>query len=225
MSWILAAAMLAATPEPQNLEFGKAVAAAETELRPGSLIFSRGDCLAVKVFTVSSYTHVGTVIERDGHFEVYDSNPGTGTRKLTFPEYLAAQGNAPLYIYQPVRPCTESERTRITSHLERELGRPYAITHHVTGEPCEGVHCAEYATQALMAGDLLTAKKPARVSPASLREGVVRDDLYRHVATIQVLPERIRPPEGAGWFGRMWFDTRQCSGTCYRKMRGWFCCK
>jgi hypothetical protein len=224
MTWILAV-VLAATPEPQNLEFGKAVAAVESELRPGSLIFSRGDCLAVKVFTVSPYTHVGTVLERGGRFEVYDSNPGTGTRRLSLSEYVAAQGTAPLHIFQPVRPWSDSERARISAHLEQELGRPYAILHHVTGEPCEGLHCAEYATQALMAGELLTAKKPARVSPATLREGILQDEVYRHVATIQVLPERASPPDDAGWCGRMWFSTKECSGACYRKMRGWFCCK
>lgn len=224
MSWILAV-VLAATPEPQNLEFGKAVEAVQAELRPGSLIFSRGDCLAVKVFTISPYTHVGTALDRDGHFEVYDSNPGAGTRKLPLPEFVAAQGDAPLYIFQPVRPWSDEERKRITAHLEQEVGRPYAIMHHVTGNPCEGLHCAEYATQALMAGDLLTAQRPARVSPASLREGILRDDLYHHVATIQVRPERPRPPEGAGWCGRMWFSTKECTGSCYRQMRGWFCCK
>ena len=54
----------------------------ENHVQSGTLLFSEGDCLAVRIFTKSPYTHVATVVEQDGKFYVYDSMNGVGVRNL-----------------------------------------------------------------------------------------------------------------------------------------------
>lgn len=226
MSWILVALVVAADPAPMvgTLPAPSACVLA-ADLPTGSLIFSRGDCLAVKVFSGSPYTHVGAVVERGGAAMVYDSTGGVGVRRQPLADYLAAQKTATISLHRPERPFTESQRARFESHLESQLGRPYAIMHHLSGKRADGLHCAEYVTDALIAGELLEAEEPARVSPASLKEGIERAALYRHVATIELSPPARHAPADAGWCGRMWWETRECTSNCYAKMRGWFCCK
>ncbi|MFN0052543.1 MAG: YiiX/YebB-like N1pC/P60 family cysteine hydrolase [Planctomycetales bacterium] len=227
MSWILVAALMTGSPEPVSLQLAEPDAAESlaADLPTGSLIFSKGDCLAVKVLSASPYTHVGTVVQRGGRHEVYDSTGGTGVRKLSLSAYLASQGDADLYVFTPDKPWTREQRERFERHLESQLGRPYAITHHFSGERCEGLHCAEYATDALIAGNVLQARKPPRVSPASLRQGIEQSELYRQRATVHLTPEAPSPPADAGRCGRWWFSTKECTRTCYRKLKGWFCCK
>lgn len=226
MTWILAALVVAADPAPLVGPLpAPSVEALAAELPTGSLIFSRGDCLAVKVFSGSPYTHVGTVVQRGGARFVYDSTGGAGVRRQSLAEFLASQKDATVSFYRPDPLFSEPQRARFESHLESQLGRPYAIMHHVTGKRAEGLHCAEYATDALIAGDRLEAEEPARVSPAKLKEGIERAASYRHVATIELATKAPEPPADAGWCGRMWWETKQCTRNCYLKMRGLFCCK
>jgi hypothetical protein len=227
MSLILVAAFVAGTPEPlvSKLTPRQAAEVVAAELPTGSLIFSRGDCLAVKIYSVSPYTHVGAVVERGGKHSVYDSTGGAGVRKQALADYLAAQTDAAVYVYRPEKPFSDEQRVRFEEHLEAQLGRPYAIVHHLTGERRAGLHCSEYATDALVAADLLEVDRSPRVSPAGLRKGIVRDALYRHVATYHLEPERPQPEPEASWCSRMWSDTKECTGNCYRKMRSWVCCK
>src|SRR5207253_4033401 len=105
------------------------------------------------------------------------------------------------------------------------LGRPYAIAHHLTGERAAGLHCSEYATDALIACGTLRAKEPSRVSPASLVEGILKGDLYEQADSLQLASEPASPAASDWWCVRLWFDTQQCTSLCYRKLRAWFCCK
>lgn len=224
MSWILAAALLAApASEPiEKLPVKQAVAEIDT-LPTGTLIFSKGDCLAVRVYTQSRYTHVAAVVvEQGGVVEVYDSANGNGVRRRTLDEYLASQSPGEIQILRPRTEFTEKQREQFRAHLEQQLGRPYSVKHHLNGNRVEGLHCAEYATEALMQAGIMQAKNPARVSPASLLEGVMKKKTYVRARTVCLTePE---PPKADGWCGQAWLDTKQCSRRCYLKMRGWFCC-
>jgi hypothetical protein len=147
--------------------------AAFPELPTGSLIFSQGDCLAVQIFTQSLFTHVGVVVRDGSQTMVYDAMHGHGVRKTPVEQYLNTLIPCDVHLALPVQPLTADEEARLRGHLERELGRPYSIRQHLTGAPCAGVHCSEYATEALIAAGRLTAVQPARVSPGSLREGLL----------------------------------------------------
>lgn len=228
MSWILVAALAAGSPAPGNtLKIAPAQAAEmlATDLPHGSLLFSQGDCLAVKVYTASRYTHVGAVVERAGGCYVYDSTGGAGVRELPLAEYLATQGKATVSVYHPEKPMSARQRLRFEEYLESQVGRPYSITHHLTGHRADGLHCAEYVTDALIAGELLEVDHPPKVSPARLKLDIESGHLYRHTVTLQIEPPTSQPPEDAGWCSRLWFDTKACSRSCYRKLSGWFCCK
>src|SRR5437016_1545437 len=106
MSWMLLTAVLASSPQPRVVEIrtDAAVAAMAAELQTGSLIVSRGDCLAVKVYTVSPYTHVAAVVIRRGDPYVYDSTNGSGVRCQTLANYLASQCPAVVHLFHPRAP-------------------------------------------------------------------------------------------------------------------------
>ncbi len=227
MSWILIAAILAGPPEPAVARLGpqEAVSEVAADLQTGTLIVSQGDCLAIKIYSASAYTHVAAVVVRDGQAHVYDATGGAGVRKQTLREYVVSQGDHTLYFFHPCRPFSGERRACFEQHLERQLGRPYAIHHHLTGRRCEGLHCSEYVTDALMAAEALRARQPSRVSPATLVEGILKADLYRQGTTVALVPQSAERPESQGWCARLWFDTKQCTRACCGKLRGWFFCK
>jgi hypothetical protein len=220
----------------------------------GTLIFSRGDCLAVRAYTASPYTHVAMVLFENGEPQrvedrhngdppidrepssapqrnhpavpvVYDSMNGAGVRKLPLAEYLETQAPDEVHLYHPDRPLTEEEAERIAVWLDSQLGRPYAVKHHLTGRRARGMHCSEYVTDALMEIGWLTAEQPAKVSPASLLTGIVETGIYEPGGTL-VLPDVREPvPEPEGRCSRLWLATKQCTLSSCRQLSRWFLCR
>lgn len=226
MSWIVLALTLTSSPQPrvENVPADRAVAAIADEVQTGSLIVTRGDCLAVKVYTASPYTHVAAVVVRRGEPFVYDATNGAGVRCQTLANYLASQCPATVHLFHPRASFAPRKTEQFEAYLESQLGRKYAIMHHVSGNRAEGLHCAEYITDALIACHVLTANQPARVSPASLIEGITKGEVYNHATTLQVVSAPVPAPSSDNWCGRMWIGTKECTRDCYLKMRGWFCC-
>ena len=187
-----------------------AAAALRPELQTGTLLFSAGDCLAVKTFTLSRYTHVA-IVALDGETPwIYDSQNGVGVRRLSLEDYLTATLPDDLHVAAPATAYSPAATVALRAHLEAQLGRPYSVLHYLTGNRHEGLHCAEYVTDALMAAELVTAQRPAGVSPASLRAGLLRHDLYRPTRTLAVLiPQPQREP-GRNWCHELWLDTKDC---------------
>lgn len=204
----------------------QAAAAIAGELQTGSLMFSNGDCLAVKVYSTGPYTHVAAVVIKDDGPYVYDSQNGAGVRKLKLEQYLTAQAPDDVHLYHPRKPFSEEEAEEFERYLDSRLGTPYAVMHHVTGKrSSRGVHCAEYVTDALMAIDRIHAERPPRVSPSSLAEGVTLYDVY--VAGSHFDVERTRPVEPVpdNWCARTWSETKSCMSRCCSKMSAWFLCR
>lgn len=223
MNFILIAALLTGSPETATPRQARAALAGQVQT--GTLIVSKGDCLAIKIYSASAYTHVAAVVVDDGATSVYESTGGAGVRKQLLGEYLVSQNDHTLHFFHPRKPFTAAQADRFEEHLEAQLGRPYAIRHHLTGNRCQGLHCSEYVTDALISADLLRAKEPPRVSPATLVEGILKADLYEPAQTLALVPEPPELPEGAGWCAILWFDTKECTRACYGKLRAWFCCK
>lgn len=224
--WILAVALIAGAPEPPvtSVSTTEAVQEISPLLETGSLIFSKGDCVAIKVFSAGAYTHVAGVVMQDGTPMVYDSTGGVGVRCLPLADYLGTQGTAPMYVLQPREALSADQAARFEAHLKSQLGRPYSVTHHLTGQRVDGIHCAEYMTDALTACGLTKAKCPPRVSPASLRSGLIKSELYDPVASLRLV-EPISPvPRATTWCGRMWESTCLCTSSCWRKLRGCVLC-
>jgi hypothetical protein len=195
------------------------------ELKTGSLIVSRGDCLAVKMYSASAYTHVASVVVHKTEIYVYDATGGAGVRKQLLCDYLAGQDDNSLHPFHLCCPLSPEQAQKFEEHLECQLGRPYAIAHHLTGNRAEGLHCSEYATDALIAAGLMRARQPSRVSPATLVEGILKDDLYAQATTLQLVPDPPQRPDSDSWCTQIWFDTKQCTRACYLQLRAWFCCK
>ncbi len=191
----------------------------------GTLLFSQGDCLAVRVYTNSPYTHVALAIVEDDQIYIYDSMNDVGVRKQKLDEYLSVQSPDKVHLFQPKRPFTKEETSCLQAYLDSQLGRPYAVAHHLTGKRNEGLHCSEYVTDALMEVDWLHAKKPSRVSPASLAEGITLHNVYTSAMTIE-LPFEVEPtPEPTSTCGKLWLDTKLCVGKSCGKMSRWFLCR
>lgn len=227
-----------ATPVPKEVSDPSATAGEFVEAVPldaagdrlargattGTLLFSRGDCLAVKVFTASPYTHAAAIVVRPDGPVVYDSANGAGVRCLPLHEYLATQRPDVVHVLAPCAPLPPEKAEKFTAHLDSQLGRPYAVAHHVTGRRVEGLHCAEYLTDALMAAEMIRAERPSRVSPASLREGLLTGNLYATGPTVRIAaPDP--PPAPDGRCARWWHETKLCTVGCCRQMSRWFLCR
>lgn len=196
-----------------------------SRVQTGTLLFSKGDCLAVRIYTKSAYTHVAMVVMRNGEPLVYDSMNGTGTRCLTLKNYLNTQRPATIHIFQPKTKFNSSMTSQYERYLDQKLGTPYSIKHHLTGSRAKGIHCAEYAIDALSACNLMKANAPAKVSPASLVKGIVKSDRYIPSITFELK----RPPrvteKSSGWCHQLWIDTKNCTSACCIKLRGWVFCQ
>src|SRR5690348_3297244 len=103
MPWILVAAFVIAGPNGQTIEVpaDQAATVLASSLQTGSLLVCEGDCLAVKVFTGSPYTHVAAIVIRNGDPFVYESANGAGVRCRTLTSFLAAQENTEVHVYHP----------------------------------------------------------------------------------------------------------------------------
>ena len=194
-------------------------------LQTGSLIFSQGDCLAVKIFSGSSYTHVGGVVVKDGEVTVYDSMNGPGVRKTSLDEYLRLQTPSQIHVVHPATPLATERATAYEAHLNGQLGRQYAIKHHLTGQRCDGLHCAEYTTDALMAAQLIRANNSARVSPGSLLEGLEKANLYADGGRFALKAAEVPTPTNLTWGQRLWHDTATCCSNTSTQLRRWVLCR
>jgi hypothetical protein len=195
------------------------------QLQTGSLLFSEGDCLAIKVYAGGPYTHVALAVIENNTPIIYDSMNGCGVRKQPLAEYLVTQAPDSVTLFQPREPLTVDQAAQLRCALESRLGTHYAVWHHLSGERSQdGVHCSEYATDALMAIGLVHAERPPKVSPSSLADGIALHDVYTQGETISLLvpiPEEV----GDNWCEQLWIDTRLCCSNCCRQMSAWFLCR
>jgi len=193
----------------------------------GTLIFSQGDCLAVKVFSRSRFTHCAAVVLEDGQPLVYDAMNGTGVRKTNLTDYLRLQTPSEIQVLHPAGPLTAAEQQKFTDHLRSQLGREYGIKHHLTGQRVPGVHCAEYCTDALLAAQRISAEEPARVSPGSLYEGLTEHKLYLDGGHFELREKTTAtpPPADESWCGRAWRESWECTTASCRQMSRWFLCR
>ncbi|HUG19645.1 MAG TPA: YiiX/YebB-like N1pC/P60 family cysteine hydrolase [Planctomycetaceae bacterium] len=187
------------------------VKAVAEQAQTGTLLFSQGDCVAVKVFSGSPYTHVAAVVVEHGVPYVYDSSNGYGVRKQPLSEYIEFLAPSELHVLQPVFRFNDKLTEPYAAKLKSEIGRPYAVKHHLSGERCAGLHCAEYVTDALMASDIIRAKNPTRVSPASLLQGIRQADLYRESLTLTLHVPDSRSESSDSWCGQLWIETKVCT--------------
>jgi hypothetical protein len=195
-------------------------------VQTGSIIASQGDCLAVRVYSLSSYTHVATVVMQDGEPFVYDTVPATGVRCLPLGDYLISQQPTQLQLLHPVKPFSKQQSADFEKHLHAQLGRRYDVKHFATGRRCSGLHCSEYVTEALVASQQVVVENPARVSPSSLITSLTEHHLYV-LGQTHVLPEPPEPPAPVSttWYGRAWQGTKECTYDCWTQTKRWFCCK
>jgi hypothetical protein len=226
MSYLLMLASVCANPEPIQTYFSFALAAesVSSQMQTGTLIFSQGDCLAVKMFTQSPYTHVAAVVIKNGQPFVYDSTSGNGVRGQSLTDYFESQSPDVVHLMHPSKPFLHERSEQFARYLNGQLGKPYSLKHHLTGKRAEGVHCSEYVTDALMSCQLIQAKQPSRVSPASLAAGILKADLYRPAQMIN-LKQKISKPKGRNWCDQMWIDTKHCTLGCCRQLQRWFLCR
>ncbi len=231
MNFLLVFALAGASPSASAIEDVQvaSIAEAASELRPtlktGTLLVSEGNCLAVRVYTQSPFTHVAAVIRRDGRPFVYDAANGVGARCQTLENYLRTQSPNQLHVFQPARPLNSNQQKRFAGWLDGQLGRPYAVAHHLSGERGNGLHCAEYVTEALGNSGLIKVKNPAKVSPASLVKGITIHNVYSQTETVHIIAPTPEPTLPSTWYGQAWHCTKTCTATCMTKFRTCVLCQ
>jgi hypothetical protein len=221
---LTAALAVAAIPVETYESYSAGATALAEQVDTGTLLLTRGDCLAIRVATRSAYTHVAAVVLENGQPFVYDSMNGSGVRRSTLVNYLATHQPETIDVVRPTQPFSPVRAGQFRLALAEQLGRPYAIVHHVTGRRSSGLHCSEYVTDALVACEVLNARRPARVTPGSLADGLIAGGVYEQTRTI-----RFATPEpsatGDNWCEELWFDTTRCTRTTWKNLCDWFCCK
>ena len=220
-SLLLAASLLATPSLASTTEIAQVTAVAET----GTLLFSQGDCLAVRVYSQSSYTHVAIVVKQADECWVYDAMPGPGVRRTPLAQYLYELTPGKVEVFQPQRPIEGPSAVLMQRYLESQLGRPYQVRQHLTGCACVGVHCSEYVTEALMAAEQITARQPARVTPGSLLEGVVEGRVYALDRACELTTAPAEVPEDEGWCGRQCRRSTACCEAVCDQLSRWFLCR
>jgi Permuted papain-like amidase enzyme, YaeF/YiiX, C92 family len=202
-----------------------AAADLEQRVQTGTLLVCKGDCLAVKVFTCSRYTHVAAVARENGRTWVYESAHGHGVRRQTLEDFLDGESPNMIYVLNPKQPYSPKRARLFKKHLDGELGRRYAIKHHFTGTRSDGVHCSEYVTDALISCRLVTARRPSRVTPASLAKGVLQSGLYEAECAVELKDEGPEHPVGDNRCEQLWIDTKICTHNFCIKIRRLFACR
>jgi hypothetical protein len=231
MNVLLLLALAGANPSASAIEdvqvasIEEAASELSPKLQTGTLLVSQGDCLAVRIYTQSRFTHVAAVVLRNGRPFVYDAGNGVGVRCQTLENYLRTQSPDELHVFQPNRPLKADRRKQFEGWLDGQLGRPYAVSHHLSGERGDGVHCAEYISEALGKCGVIRVKNPARVSPASLVKGIATHDVYAHSETVHVVPPTPEPTPPSTWYGHAWQSTKVCTATCMSKFRRCVLCQ
>jgi len=227
MHGIFLAAILAAghPTDATGVDAATLAAAIAPELQTGTLLFTDGDCLAIKASAGGPYTHVAAVVVRNGAPVVFDSMNGIGVRRLSLADYLATQAPDDIDVLQPRRELSPQEALIFESALQQRVGAPYSVLHYITGRRASsGVHCSEYVTDALLSIERVEADRPPRVSPSSLHEGLVSGEIYTESVSVEFPLEPI-PVEADDWCEQVWLDTKHCCFNCCDRLSGWFLCR
>lgn len=227
MHAILVAAVLAAGPAAGDASNDAAALAASVapSLKTGSLLFTEGDCLAIKATAGGPYTHVAAIVIKEGTPVVYDSMNGVGVRKLSLQAYLESQAPDEIDLLQPCNEFSPQEALVFEAALQERVGAPYSVLHYIPGRRAKaGVHCSEYVTDALESIERIDVERPPRVSPSSLHEGLVEGEVYVVESDIR-FPMEPTPVESSNWCMQLWLDTKLCCATCGDKLSGWFLCR
>lgn len=227
MHCLLIAAAFTITPT-HNASYASAASATaylKSHVKTGSLLVSKGDCLAVKIFSNSPYTHVAMVVKENGKYYVYESANGYGVICESLESYIKSEAPTKIYVLNPKSPFPKNRKKVLSKYLESQRGRPYSVKHHLTGKRCDGLHCSEYLTDALMKVDLIHAKRPSRVSPGSLSHGVVKAGVYEPSVAVTVKDPRLARKLGNNRCHQTWLDTKLCTLKFYLKLRRMITCR
>lgn len=227
MHQFLLAVVLASGSAGGDLDCDSAALAAAMapDLRTGTLLFSKGDCLAIKVTAGGPYTHVAAVILQDDGPVVYDSMNGVGVRKLTLDEYLSTQAPDEIDLLQPCREFTPQEALVFAAALEQRVGAPYSVMHYILGRRAKaGVHCSEYVTDALESIERIDVERPPRISPSHLHADLVAGGDYVAASSLR-FPLHPEPVDADGWCAQLWLDTKHCCWSCCDQLSAWLLCR
>ena len=124
MSLLLLAVIAASPGEGLETRTPKQAAARIAKnVQTGTLLFSKGDCLAVKVYSGSKVTHVGAVVLRKGKPYVYESANGAGVRRLSLQRYLELQQPCDVRVIHPTRPFSAARERAFVKALDKELDK------------------------------------------------------------------------------------------------------
>jgi hypothetical protein len=198
---LLATALVAAPAEADCTSPRSAANEIAAYAQTGTLIFSQGDCLAVKDVYQKSLHARGGGRDRGRKALRLRQHERHGRPQAPVGKYCRSECPNTMHVYKPNTKFSKRRQELFVKHLESELGRDYAVKHHLSGKRAEGIHCAEYVMDALAACRLMRADEPAKVSPDSLRQGVEQAGLYDKALVVNLTnpvqkrnrPQLVRP--------------------------------
>jgi hypothetical protein len=177
------------------------------QLRDGTIVVLENSNAVVKMYTKSEITHVAMIMIIGGQPRVYEATP-SAVRCVTLSEYFAeiaesnrgrdASDHIRLRLYQPTKPYSAVERSRMVAFYDSQLGRRYSTRGYVRQEPGDGIHCAELVSTALVRTGRFRFPPNYGVSPAAL----VAQIKPSHDAPLEIAPIARRTQDS--WCQRSW---------------------
>lgn len=203
----LAAATAPAAVVQNVSNLDRFVAELTPQLQTGTLFFSQGKSVVVRLVGRSRFTHVAAVVVRPEGVCVYDAMRTVGVRRLSLRDHLAVQAGDAFEICQPTATLSPEQALALQCSLERRVGTEYAYSQYLTGCRSTGVHCSEYITDGLIEADVLSAERPPRVTPASLRQAVLSYELYASQAAFRLLQPPVADAPQKSCLSGLWGKT------------------
>lgn len=156
---------------------------AKTVIADGTLMYVWNGNAVVQEYTSSKVTHVGLIINSDGHPYLYEADVPE-VRKIKFSDYLKqvsslntkrSVGNKiEIYLIQPHIPYTEEQVLSMKKYLDGKIGTRYSIRSYVHKKPqSSGMHCAELVLQSLNSSGRYVFSNPSAVTPKAISHHMV----------------------------------------------------
>lgn len=174
----------------------------------GSLLFLENSNLFVELYTGSGMTHVAVVVHEEGAPYVYEATPRE-VRRVTLDDYFAELGELNvrrregkkirMWLAAPREPYTQKQLAAMRKLLASQVGRRYSIKGYVRGDS-DGIHCAELASRALCAANVLDIERCQDQSPADVLKQV--ESHSRPLSLLTIDPPAERKP----WLERRWIQ-------------------
>lgn len=192
----------------------------------GTILFLENSKKIVRKVTDSNITHVALIMNVDGKSWVYEAEPPRVRRVplMTFYQEIGERNrdgdeSIRIWLMPPNQGFNRTQRKRMLTYLDHQLGRRYSIKNYVRDVHGDGIHCAQLTANTLCLSGRFSFKNTASLSPARLvtSTGPVYTTATEALVTLpRKQHEKTWCERSSEWWARTWKWCKWGSGECWR---------